>query len=635
MGIYITCNPKAMRRIIEGRNFLKPLNLPMLRAQSVALIIFRLRSVSDMVGLWLMCMFALGTIVTGKLYPTVSGSNYGLQPMSDNGTGCDGVPHGDPLKHLCDPWQGVTCCLYRNKVCGAGLCLHIEGGNDIFLRMLFPHLPTHNITTLFLITQYLSYQQAAESWCILTNLTSVWVTSLREQVQGFACLSHLRELIINSDDQFSVTNTTFRGLNHLLSLYINFEISSLLTDGMMQLQDAKKLNTLSIVVDYDYPVVQDAWPLCLAQKHPGIRIYLTLNRVTNFINTLSPSRCDTRRPLLKKACIVLSTNTIMHVSDIATGWGFSSIHHFITSLMRENSTEFPIKLDRDENLFNCDCIDLDLYRILRDPRYNKHLSNLANLTCAGPPKLKGRLFGTLLDSELDCDSPPLSLILGVSVGGILVLSVSVLGLLFYNRIRLYRWSGLRLHPWDRDECIGEHKEFDVFVSHASEDEQWTLELIEELECLGFKVLFHKRDFELGVTKIENIMMAVDKSKRTICVLSPSFVASPWCSWEFITVYNDDIEEHQRRLLLIVKERVAWESLSLAMQRYMRDFTYINAESPYFMDNLLYSLPVKRLGEAREATETGVGRDCQPATSDATSDTGPDPAGERTPLLQAV
>ncbi len=320
------------------------------------------------------------------------------------------------------------------------------------------------------------------------------------------------------------------------------------------------------------------------------------------------------------------------MSDIATGWGFSSLHHFIMSLLREDSTEFPIYLY--ENPFVCDCKDLDLYRILRVPRYSKHLTNLAYLTCARPLKLRGRRFETLLDSELDCDSPPLPLILGVSVGGFAVLAMSVLGFLFYNRIRLYRWSGHKLHPWDRDECVGENKEFDVFVSHASEDEEWTLQLIEDLESRGFKVLFHKRDFEPRATIIDNIMMAVDKSKRTICILSPSFIASPWCSWEFITVYNDDIEEHQRRLLLIVKERVAWESLSRAMQRYMRDFTYIDAGSPYFMDNLLYSLPVTRLGDTREARETGVGRDCQPATSDVTTEAEHMSERDRTPLLQA-
>ncbi len=119
-----------------------------------------------MVGLWLMRLFALGTIVTGKLDLTVSGSNYGLQRISDNGTGCMGDPHGDPLKHLCDPWSGATCCLYRENSFDLSLALSVRGGNDRFLRMLFSHLAKDNITTLLL----LSTLQVGGSWCILANL---------------------------------------------------------------------------------------------------------------------------------------------------------------------------------------------------------------------------------------------------------------------------------------------------------------------------------------------------------------------------------------------------------------------------------------------------------------------------------
>ena len=85
----------------------------------------------------------------------------------------------------------------------------------------------------------------------------------------------------------------------------------------------------------------------------------------------------------------------------------------------------------------------------------------------------------------------------------------------------------------------------------------------------------------------------------------------------------------------MKERVAWESLSLAMQRYLRDFTYIDAESPFFMDNLLYSLPLKRLGEARNAGKTGGGRNCSPTTPVTMPDAEQEVAGEQTPLLKAV
>ncbi len=549
--------------------------------------------------------------VAGKLH-----HNFGLPRLSHNDTGCMGDPHGDRLKDLCATPEGIICCLYTDYSRGPGLRLAISGGDDKFLRTLLPQLPADNITYLALYNTDLFAQDS--SLCLLSNLQMLFAQYTG--LQRFNCLSQLRDIEIISS---SFGMASFRGLDHLSWVSITAKQFYLFApDAMFQFQAAKELTYLELQT-YDLTAL-DIWPLCLAQTHPGIQIVLRQNPIVDFENTIRPPRCNIEAPLMANAEIILDLDAITHVSDIATGWGFPSLHHFITSLMRGDSTDFPIELG--DNPFRCDCRDLDLYRILRDPQYSLHLANLVNLTCDLPDKLKGRRFGTLLDSELDCDSPPLPLILGVSIGGAALLVISLLGFLFYNRIRLYRWSGYKLHPWDRDECIGENKEFDVFVSHASEDEAWTLELIEDLESHGFKVLFHKKDFQVGVTKIENIMMAVDKSKRTICVLSPSFVASPWCSWEFITVFNDDIEEHQRRLLLVVKERVAWESLSLAMQRYMRDFTYINAASPYFMDNLLYSLPVERLGEAREE------RDSQFATSDATARSS---AGERTPLLQSV
>ncbi len=464
---------------------------------------------------------------------SISDENFAVQPVLANDTRCEYVSHGDPLKHLCDPSQGISCCLYRAGIfCWMQLCLMVDGGNNTFLLDLFSHLPVEKITTctLILVDTDLSNKHD-DSLCTLSNLKTL--DAGKSRLERFNCLSQLRNLGLQSD--VIVTKTAFQGLDHLSSLkiYTNDMKLSLSTDGMMELQANKELKNIEIV-SKDLAVL-DVWPLCLAQIHPGIHINLFHSAVVDLTNTLNSSRCNITTPLLTNASINLGANSITHVSDIVTGWRFSSMHQFIRSFMWGHSTEFPI--DLGGNPFTCGCRDRDLYRILRDPQYNLHLTNLLNLTCGRPLKLRGRRFETLLDSELNCDPPPpLSLILGVSVGGTVILAVAVVGFLFYNRIRLYRWSGHKLHPWDRDECIEENKEFDVFVSHASEDEEWTLELIEDLENRGFKALFHKRDFELGVTKIENIMMAIDKSKRTICVLSPSFAASPWCTWEFITVF---------------------------------------------------------------------------------------------------
>ncbi len=578
----------------------------------------------DMAILWLIGLVAVAG-VTAKLDLTGSDINVVLQAQSGNDTGCSDDPHGDPLKELCDIQKGITCCLYRDATFLPGLLLDIEGGDDNFLRSLLPQLPADNITYLSIY----GTTCASDTLCVLPNLQilDAYYTTLGE----FTCLSQLRELKVRTD-VFGITNTSFQGLNHLHYISLTADEIQPSGDELIQLQTVKELQ--AVVLEIHDLTELNIWPLCLAQTHPGITVSLLANPIAEFTNTLSPSECNIDTPLLANTDIDLTFNVITYVSDIADGWGFSSMHHFIMTLMRDNSTDFPIVLD--DNPFSCDCRDLDLYRILRDPQYNVHLTNLAELTCYYPANLKGRQFYTLLDSELNCTSStalltPLIIQVGVPVGGTVLIAVAVFGFLYHSRIRLYRWSGHKLHPWDRDECIGEDKEFDVFVSHAAEDEEWTLGLIEDLKTHGFKVHFRNMYFEVGVTKIENIMMAVDKSKRMIRVLSPRSVANG----EFDTVFSNDIKEHRRRLLLVVTGRNAMDSHKLAVERYKRDFTYIDADSPYFKDNLLYYLPVKRLGEARGGGESGVGRDCHADTSDSTSEAGPGAAGEHTPLPQDV
>ena len=56
------------------------------------------------------------------------------------------------------------------------------------------------------------------------------------------------------------------------------------------------------------------------------------------------------------------------------------------------------------------------------------------------------------------------------------------------------------------------KTYDVFISYAHEDHEWvTEELVPKLEKEHqFKCCFHERDFQIGVTVMQNIVNCVDK-----------------------------------------------------------------------------------------------------------------------------
>jgi hypothetical protein len=83
-----------------------------------------------------------------------------------------------------------------------------------------------------------------------------------------------------------------------------------------------------------------------------------------------------------------------------------------------------------------------------------------------------------------------------------------------------RW---RFHPFDRDECVGEDMEHDVFLSASSKDRQDALSLVSQLEDSGYKVCFHERDFEAGETIENNIIRAIERSKRTVCMVTSHFI----------------------------------------------------------------------------------------------------------------
>ncbi|XP_016535116.1 toll-like receptor 2 isoform X2 [Poecilia formosa] len=86
--------------------------------------------------------------------------------------------------------------------------------------------------------------------------------------------------------------------------------------------------------------------------------------------------------------------------------------------------------------------------------------------------------------------------------------------------------------------------FDAFVSYSERDAGWVESfLIPELEepsedgssstssSRPLSLCLHKRDFLPGHTIMDNIMSAIERSRRTVFVLSENFVQSDWCRYE--------------------------------------------------------------------------------------------------------
>jgi hypothetical protein len=91
--------------------------------------------------------------------------------------------------------------------------------------------------------------------------------------------------------------------------------------------------------------------------------------------------------------------------------------------------------------------------------------------------------------------------------------------------------------------------YDVFISYSHRDEDWVVNtLLPRLEAAGLRVCIDFRDFVVGRPSLVNMEQAVDKSERTLVVLTPAWIESEWTEFESLLVGTTDPAGRRRRLV---------------------------------------------------------------------------------------
>ena len=172
------------------------------------------------------------------------------------------------------------------------------------------------------------------------------------------------------------------------------------------------------------------------------------------------------------------------------------------------------------NPWTCSCDDRWMKKWIRS--VSDHLLNAKYISCASPPRLHTKAILRTSDKDF-CEGPAgTALPIGMSLSiGILSVLLSVV-VVYRLRLKLYtRW---KFHPFDRDECLGEDMDFDVFLSSHSQDNlPHGNGIREQLEQRGYRVCYPPRDFVAGDTINDNIYRAIVRSKRTVCLLTTHFL----------------------------------------------------------------------------------------------------------------
>ncbi|XP_067892859.1 toll-like receptor 1 [Heterodontus francisci] len=213
------------------------------------------------------------------------------------------------------------------------------------------------------------------------------------------------------------------------------------------------------------------------------------------------------------------------------------------------------------NPFTCTCNLRDFSRM----KENTHIEMIGwpkSYHCAYPDNLKGTLLKDFHLSEVTCST---TLLLVIVLGSMIALTI-VIGLMCYFLdlpwyLRMtWQWTQMKRRAMKTDpHQLTEHLVYHAFLSYSQHDSSWVKEqLLPNLEERDrrLQICFHERSFIPGKGIIENIINCIEKSYKSIFVLSPNFIQSEWCHYELYFAQHQVLSEQSDNLILVVLEPIS-------------------------------------------------------------------------------
>ncbi|XP_064616600.1 toll-like receptor 4 [Liolophura sinensis] len=140
--------------------------------------------------------------------------------------------------------------------------------------------------------------------------------------------------------------------------------------------------------------------------------------------------------------------------------------------------------------------------------------------------------------------------------------------------------------------------YDAFVSYEDSDRTFIREqVIPRLERdAGLKLCIDKRDFIPGLYVTDNILHAIQNSRKTVIFLSRKFLKSKWCVYEMNMAWMEGIHSGRDVLVMVLTEKIPTSQLSADIVDVIHNQTYIEMTNNRYGEALFW----ERLASAIKA-----------------------------------
>uniref|UniRef100_A0ACB8E7Z6 Toll-like receptor 3 n=2 Tax=Sphaerodactylus townsendi TaxID=933632 RepID=A0ACB8E7Z6_9SAUR len=228
------------------------------------------------------------------------------------------------------------------------------------------------------------------------------------------------------------------------------------------------------------------------------------------------------------------------------------------------------ELDMGSNPFDCTCDSIAWF--VNWLKKNKtYVRGLNQYLCNTPPKYH-RAVMELFDTS-PCDNAPFLLLYIVSTT-VTVLLIFVVFLIHFLGWRIkYLWNVsvnrvLGFREIDRSQ---QQFDYDAYIIHAKRDKNWvfknfiTLEKHNEDNEPIIRFCLEERDFEAGISEFEAIVDSINRSRKTIFVITNHLLKDPWCRrFKVHHAIQQAIEQSRDSIILIFRDDIPDYKLNNAL-----------------------------------------------------------------------
>ncbi|XP_078264975.1 toll-like receptor 8 [Rhinoraja longicauda] len=207
--------------------------------------------------------------------------------------------------------------------------------------------------------------------------------------------------------------------------------------------------------------------------------------------------------------------------------------------------------------------------------WNLDIPELAtDVTCNAPENLRGQSI-ILLDQHA-CTMDKLEALLSLASAIIIVCTIVVMithHLFYWDVWHFYyfcisRWKGDGYHSLGMQNCF-----YDAFIAYDTSDlsvTDWVVnELLVHLEDKGerhFSLCLEERDWGLGLAIVDNLSQSIHGSKKTVFVLTRSYIKRGTFKAAFQMAHQRLLDENADVIVLILLEPVLINSKYLRLRR---------------------------------------------------------------------